>query len=106
MEMLNEQICIQRQKTIDERCLREQKDLERVERKQEEEEERSEKIEDLNIKMGEILKNHEEKILSHDKRIGKLEEVSVERYNTIINYVLSGLIGAVVSTAMNVILGG
>ena len=56
--------------------------------------------------MGEILKNHEEKLLSHDKRIGKLEEVSVERYNSIINYVLSGLIGAVVSTAMNVILGG
>lgn len=106
MEMLNEQICRERQKIIYERCHRGQKDLEKIEKKQEEEEKRSEKIEDLNIKMGEILKNHDEKISNHDKRLGKLEDVSVERYNSIINYVLSGLIGAVVSAAINIILGG
>lgn len=106
MEMLNEQICQQRQKMIDERCRRGQKDIEKLELKQEEEEERSQRLEELNIKMGEILKNHDEKILNHDTRIGKLENVSGDRWNSTVNFMLAGVVGALAAAVMRMILGG
>jgi len=104
--MLNEQICLQRQKTIDERCRRGQKDIEKLELKQEACEKRSEVLEELNIKMGEILKNHDEKLASHDTRIEKLENVSSARWNSVVNYALAGVVGAIVAAAMHLILGG
>ena len=106
METLNEQICLQRQKMIDERCRRGQKDIEKLEAKQEEGEKRSQKLEELNIKMGEILKNHDEKILNHDTRIGKLETVSGDRWNSVVNFALSGVVGALVAAAVHMLLGG
>jgi len=106
MEMLNEQICLQRQKTIDERCRRGQKDIEKLEIKQEACEKRSDVLEELNIKMGEILKNHDEKLTNHDKRIVKLESGAGERWNSLVNYALAGMVGALVAAAMNLILGG
>lgn len=106
MEIVNEQLCLQRQKMIDERCRRGQKDIEKLEQKQEACEKRSEVLEELNIKMGEILKNHDEKLNNHDTRIGKLESVSVAHWNSLVNYALAGVVGALVAAAMNIILGG
>ena len=106
MELLNEQICLQRQKTIDERCRRGQKDIEKLELKQEACEKRSEVLEELNIKMGEILKNHDEKLMNHGTRIEKLENVSATRWNSVVNYALAGVVGALVAAAMHFILGG
>ncbi|NLG93434.1 MAG: hypothetical protein GX485_07780 [Clostridiales bacterium] len=104
--MLNEQICLQRQQMIDERCRRGRKDIEKLETKQEEEEKRSQKLEELNIKMGEILKKHDEKISNHDIRIGKLETVSGDRWNSVVNFTLAGVVGALVAAAMHMLLGG
>lgn len=104
--MMDEQICGERRKTIDERCAREQKDVEKLEDKQEEGEKRSRKLEELNIKMGEILKNHEEKLTNHGMRIDRLESVSGSRWNALVNYLLAGATGALVSAAMKLILGG
>jgi hypothetical protein len=106
MGMLDEQICEERRKTIDERCAREQKDVEKLGEKQEEGEKRSQKLEELNIKMGEILKNHEEKLTNHGMRIDRLESVSGSRWNALVNYLLAGATGALVSAAMKLILGG
>ena len=55
--------------------------------------------------MGEILKNHEEKLTSHDRRIGALESVAGSRWNQLVNYLLAGVTGAVTATAMKLILG-
>lgn len=104
--MMDEQLCEQRQKTIDERCQREQKDIEKLDVKQEECEKRSQKLEELNIKMGEILKNHEEKLTNHDRRIVQLESVSGTRWNSMVIYLLAGMVGALVSAVMKLILGG
>ena len=104
--MMDEQICEQRQKTVDERCQREQRDMEKLEAKQEECEKRSQKLEELNIKMGEILKNHEEKLTNHDRRIVQLESVSATRWNSLVSYLLAGMAGARASAAMKLILGG
>lgn len=106
MEMLNEQLCLQRQKTIDERCRRGQKDIEKLETKQEACDKRSEVLEELNIKMGEILKNHDEKLTNHDERIVRLESSAGERWNLLVNYALAGVVGALVAAAVNLILGG
>lgn len=106
MSMLDEQICEERQKIIDERCARAQRDLEKLEEKQEEGEKRSRKLEELNIKMGEILKNHEEKLTNHGMRIDRLESISGSRWNALVNYLLAGATGALVSAAMKLILGG
>lgn len=58
------------------------------------------------LKWGEILKNHDEKILNHDTRIGKLETVSGDRWNSVVNFALSGVVGALVAAAMHMLLGG
>lgn len=68
-----EDVEIERQKRMDERFGRDRKDIERLEDKQEEQQTRSQRLEELNIKMGEILKDHDEKLTGHDRRIGKLE---------------------------------
>ncbi len=96
----------ERQKRMDERFARSSQDIEKLEKKQEEEADRSQKLEELNIKMGEILKNHDEKLTNHDKRIVELEHVSGARWNLIVNYMLAGVIGAVAAAAMRIILGG
>lgn len=96
----------ERQKRMDERFDRNRKDIEKLEDKQEECAQRSRKLEELNIKMGEILKNHEEKLNNHDKRIVRLENVSGTRWNQLINYLLAGIVGALAAAAMRVILGG
>ena len=106
MGMMDEQICEQRQKTIDERCRRDQKDIEKLQVKQEEFEKRSEILEELNIKMGEILKSHEEKLTNHDRRIVQLETVSGTRWNLLVNYMIAGMVGAMVSAVMQLMLGG
>jgi hypothetical protein len=106
MGMVDEQLCEQRQKTVDERCRREQKDMEKFETKQEEGEKRSEKLEELSIKMGEILKNHDEKLTNHDRRIVQLESTSGAHWNVLVNYMIAGMVGAMVSAAMRLILGG
>ena len=106
MERIDEQLCRQRQKMVDERCQRSQKDMEKLEAKQEENEKRSEKLEELSIKMGEILKSHEEKLTNHDRRIVQLESVSGAHWNQIVNYMLAGMVGAIMSAAMQLILGG
>lgn len=104
MEMLNEQVFLERQKTIDERCRRGQKDIEKLEKKQDECSKRVEMLEELNIKMGEILKNHNEKLQNHDKRIVKLENNAGERWNSLVNYALAGVVGALVAAAMQLFL--
>lgn len=96
----------ERQKRLDERFDRDRQDIEKLEDKQDECARRSRKLEELNIKMGEILKNHEEKLTNHDKRIGQLESVSGTRWNHLVNYLLAGIIGALAAAAMRVILGG
>ncbi|MBE6822134.1 hypothetical protein [Caproiciproducens sp. LBM24188] len=95
----------ERQKRLDERFQRDRRDIEKLELRQEEEEERSRRLAELNIKMGEILKNHEEKLTSHDRRIGALESVAGSRWNQLVNYLLAGVTGAVTATAMKLILG-
>ena len=106
MEMIDEQLCRQRQKTVDERCQRSQKDVEKLEAKQEENEKRSQRLEEMSIQLGEILKKYEEKLTNHDKRIVELESVSGAHWNLIVNYMLAGVVGAMVSAAMQFILGG
>lgn len=106
MGITDEQVCEQRHKTIDERCQREQRDMEKLEARQKETEDRSRRLEELNIKMGEILKNHEEKLTGHDRRIVQLESVSAARWNSVVNYLLAGASGALVSAAAKMITGG
>lgn len=106
MGITDEQVCEQRHKTVDERCLREQKDLEKLEARQEETEKRSQRLEELSIEMGEILKNHEEKLTNHDRRIVQLESVSAARWNSAVNYLLAGATGALVSAAVKILTGG
>ncbi len=96
----------ERQKRMDERFDRSRQDIEKLEKKQEEEADRSQKLEELNIKMGEILKNHDEKLTNHDKRIVELENVSGARWNQLVNYLLAGIVGAIAAAVMRIILGG
>lgn len=96
----------ERQKRIDERFERTKQDIDKLESRQCAEEDRCRKLEELNIKMGEILKNHEEKLQNHDKRIGALENVAGARWNAIINYLLAGIVGALVAAVMRMVLGG
>lgn len=96
----------ERQKRMDERFDRDRQDIGKLEEKQEECATRSQKLEELNIKMGEILKNHEEKLNNHDKRIVQLENVSGTHWNQLVNYLLAGVVGALAATAMRLILGG
>lgn len=96
----------ERQKRIDERFERTRQDLEKLEGRQCAEEDRCRKLEELNIKMGEILKNHEEKLRNHDKRLGALENVAGARWNMIVNYLLAGVVGALVAAVMRIVLGG
>ena len=49
---------------------------------------------------------HDEKLTNHDKRIVKLESGAGERWNSLVNYALAGMVGALVAAAMNLILGG
>jgi hypothetical protein len=96
----------ERQKRMDERFARDRKDLEKLEQRQDDEEDRGRKLAELNIQMGEILKNHEEKLTGHDRRIGALESVAGSRWNLAVNYLLAGAVGAVAAAAMRLILGG
>lgn len=96
----------ERQKRMDERFERNRKDLEKLEEKQEECDSRSRKLEELNIKMGEILKNQEDKLNNHDKRIDRLESVSSSRWNQLVNYLLAGAAGALAAAAMRLLIGG
>lgn len=96
----------ERQKRMDERFNRDRKDIEKLEKRQEEEDDRCQRLEELSIKMGEILKNYDEKLTNHDKRIVQLENVSGTRWNLLINYLLAGIVGAVAAALMRIILGG
>ncbi|NLJ31476.1 MAG: hypothetical protein GX424_07755 [Clostridiales bacterium] len=96
----------ERQKRMDERFERTRQDMEKLEGRQCAEEDRCRKLEELNIKMGEILKNHEEKLENHDRRIGALENVAGARWNLIVNYLLAGAVGALAAAVMRIILGG
>ena len=96
----------ERQKRMDERFDRNRQDLEKLEQKQGEFADRSRKLEELDIKMGEILKSHEEKLNNHDKRIGRLESVSRTRWNQLVNYLLAGTAGALAAAAVRAVLGG
>lgn len=101
-----EDVEIERQKRMDERFGRDRKDIERLEDKQEEQQTRSQRLEELNIKMGEILKDHDEKLTGHDRRIGKLEGAASARWNRLVNYLLAGAAGALAAAAMKFVLGG
>lgn len=96
----------ERQRRIDERFDRTRQDLEKLESRQCAGEDRCRKLEELSIKMGEILKNHEEKLRNHDKRIGALENVAGARWNAVIHYLLAGVTGALVAALMRTIMGG
>lgn len=96
----------ERQKRMEERFERDRRDLEKLERRQAEEEDRSRRLAELSIKMGEILKNQEEKLTVHDRRIGALESVAGTRWNLMVNYLLAGTMGAVAAAAMRLLLGG
>lgn len=96
----------ERQKRMDERFARDRNDIEKLEKDQEENEDRTRKLEELNIKMGQILKNHEDKLINHDQRINKLESVASARWNQIVSYLLAGVAGAIAAAAVKLILGG
>lgn len=101
-----EEIEQERQKRMDERFERTKQDIDKLEKRQCEEEDRCRRLEELSIKMGEILKNHEEKLMNHDKRIVELESVAGARWNLIVNYMLAGAIGAIAAAAMRLLMGG
>lgn len=96
----------ERQKRMDERFNRDRQDIEKLDKRQEEEEDRSQRLEELSIKMGEILKNYDEKLTNHDKRIVELENVAGTRWNLLVNYLLAGIAGAIAAAVMRMILGG
>ena len=97
MDPVYKEVCEQTQKVVDERFRRDKEDIR-------EHGARIDKIEDLTIQMGEILKNHESRIGSHEKRIDKLESVSGGRWHKVVDYLIGGVVAALVAAAMSLLI--
>lgn len=58
-------------------------------------------VRDLSIQMGEILKELTKTTGSHEKRICELERQPADQYSKVKLVIVSGLIGAIITTIVN-----
>lgn len=86
-----------RNRLCDERFAR---DKERLEAQ----EESTQKVRELTIQMGEILKRLTDTSVSHDKRLCELERQPADQYGKVKLVIISGVIGAIITTVVNAIL--
>ena len=97
MEPVYKEVCEQTQKVVDERFRRDKEDIRSHDA-------RIDKIEDLTIQMGEILKNHDTRINNNEERIGKLESVAGGRWHKVVDYLIGGVVAALVAAAMSLVI--
>ena len=97
MDPVYKEVCEQKQKVIDERFRRDKEDIRSHDA-------RIDKIEDLTIQMGEILKNHDTRIDSNEKRIGKLASLAGGRWHKVVDYLIGGVVAALVAAAMSLVI--
>ena len=103
---VDQAVCYERQKVIDERFARDKHDIQALQVHQEDAERRTAEIEKLNVQMAEILKKHEAQIDDHEKRITSVESRDGKKWGKVTDCIISGVVAALVAALMAIVLNG
>ena len=93
-----------RDKLYDERFTRDKERIEQHERHMEEQDAERAELREMSIKMGELLKRHDEAIEQHEQRIRAMEEKPSKNWSAIQSAAISAIVSGGVAALLNLIL--
>lgn len=90
-----------REQIYNERFARDKERIESHEKHMREQDAERRELRELSIRMGELLDRHDEKLGEHEKRLEKMEQKPARRWDMVIDKIITVIVAALVSAALN-----